>query len=152
MARMELTFTFKGDKKVLAKLKRTQAGLKDMKGPMRTVSKFLTHYYSQAFVSQGGVFGMPWPRLNRYYEVEKHKRYPGRPPLIATGRMQRGFKYQVFRNGTVIHNPTPYFKYHQSSAPRSRLPRRLMMAINSEVEFRVFSIINQYVRDQLRKA
>lgn len=152
MARVNTTVTITGDKAVLARLKRTEDGLADLSAPMGTLSKYLTRYYSQAFVSQGGVFDAPWPRLNPHYEVRKFKKYPGRPPLVKRGDMQRGFKADVGARSTVISNTAPYFKYHQSSAPRTKLPRRVMMAINDTVERQIFLIVNQYIRDQLRDA
>lgn len=148
--RTNLTVTITGDKAMIARLQKLDVSLLDMRTPMLTVSKFLTRYYSKAFVSQGGLFGKPWPRLNRQYEVQKAKEYPGRPPLIKIGKMQRSFTYGLAKNGTVIRNTANHFPYHQSSAPRKRLPRRVMMAINNSIEVQIYLIINQYVRSKVK--
>lgn len=58
-----------------------------------------------------------------------------RQPLV-TGHpdgMQFSFYANADANSVVIGNSQPYFKYHQSTAPRTRLPRRQMLGINDDV-------------------
>jgi hypothetical protein len=70
-----------------------------------------------------------------------------RAPL-TTGHpdgMQFSFVAQATANSVVISNTKPYFKYHQSTEPRRRLPRRQMLGINDDV----IDIVQQLVRAEV---
>lgn len=110
------------------------------------------YYANQGFNSQGGVFGSPWARLKTSTLLRKTKRYPGRPPLVATGAMRDSFTHVAGSQQVLIGNKVDYFKYHQSTAPRLRLPRRQMMGINVPISRMVKSTIEQEIRKKIRLA
>lgn len=144
---MQISVTVEGSAEAMAKLKKTSAGLADLSPAMKQVGTYLTNYFSgQAFASQGTVFGERWKRLNPMYEYYKDRQFPGQPILVRTGVMQRSFRAKSTANTTTITNKAPYFKYHQSDAPRKRLPRRVMMATNEAMRQQIYGIIGNYVR------
>lgn len=70
-----------------------------------------------------------------------------RTPLV-TGHpdgMQFSFYANATSNSVTIGNTKPYFKYHQSTAPRKHLPRRQMLGINEDV----ISIVRQLAQAEL---
>ena len=112
---------------------------------MRNIGRLASRYFSnQGFNSRGGVFGERWEPLNRAYAIAKARRFPGKPPLVATGAMRDGFFAKPRQSSVVIDNRAPQYKYHQSTAPRSKLPRRPMAAINDP--------IREIVRQELQKS
>lgn len=145
---MNISITVRGDKEVKAKLRRLGASIYDMKRAMQLIGRDVGNYFStQGFASQGGVFGSPWRQLNRRYAIRKAAEYPGRPPLVKTGEMKNSFEFEPGTNSVIIGNSSTHFKYHQSTLPRTRLPRRQMMGINEPVK----RIIRQHIQDEVRR-
>jgi hypothetical protein len=122
---------------------------------MRSIGQQAASYYSnEAFGSQGGVFGRPWPRLAQSTVRAKLKRYPAfvNLPLVASQTMKEGFTASYGRNQVVIGNSAPYFKYHQSSLPRHKLPRRQMIGINDPIRRIVRDAIKGDTERKIRNA
>jgi phage gpG-like protein len=139
-----------GDKEFLAKLKKLGPALNDFKRALTEVGDHLTSYYSnQAFASQGGVYGTPWARLAPSTQVfkAKHYRQYAAIPLIATGEMKKSFTSSPSEKSLTIANSAPYFKYHQSTEPRTKLPRRQMLGINSDVK----KVIKQVIEADIHR-
>lgn len=151
--RIEVT----NDKQVIAKLKRLGFDLKEFPEAMKEIGKALARYYSgPAFLSQGGVFGQKWASLSPAYQAYKAKEYRAFANSIlvrGTGAdsMQNEFEYVATKTEVVIGNRAPYFKYHQSAAPRTKIPRRQMMGVNDPVRDIVRDIIDEDVKKKLEK-
>lgn len=143
-----LTVEITGSDEELAKIRRLGDSFSDFSDAMRTVGDELVKYFSgQAFASQGGVYGDQWPELNPVYAQQKAKDYPGRPILVKTGEMQQNFVANTNSTSAEITNTSPQFIYHQSTAPRSKIPRRAMMEVNDDVH----NIIQQIFEDDVAK-
>lgn len=54
------------------------------------------------------------------------------PLLEKTGKMRNNFDDITRKTEAMIFNNTPYFRYHQSNKPRTKLPRRVMMKIDEK--------------------
>lgn len=144
----KVTIVIKGDKDVQLKLKRLGRSLHDFKHSMdRIGSKASDYFANQGFGSQGGVFNSKWSRLSPGYAAQKSKRYPGRPPLVATGAMQNSFEHKARPESVTVTNSSPYFKYHQSSLPRTKMPRRQTMGVNEPVR----RIVRQELQAEMRR-
>lgn len=65
----------------------------------------------------------------------------GRPVLVRTGQMQRKFDHQANSTSVTIGNTDPKFKYHQSSASRSKIPRRAVIGIYQGLDHEVRNTI-----------
>ena len=150
---LSMSITISGTKKTQEKLKRLGSSLYDFKGAMGEIGAEGAKYYSnQAFASQGGVFGGRWASLSPRYAAIKAVLYPGRPMMVRTGKMQDSFTYAASSKEVLIGNSAPQFKYHQSTAPRSKMPRRAMMGVNDPVRKMVRTIIEADVRKKMRAA
>jgi phage gpG-like protein len=149
MLSMEIRIS--GSKEFRKKIDKFGDSLLDLREPMTKVGeKAATYYANQGFLSQGGVFGAKWAPLSARYAAKKAKLYPGRPPLVRTGRMVGAFSYAADNNSVLVTNKMPYFKYHQSTAPRSKIPRRATMGINSAIKTIVRDIVQQEIEKRLR--
>jgi phage gpG-like protein len=144
-----------GYQRTIKKLQMVGSGLHNFYGAMTEIGGELSNYYSgQVFDSQGAVLGVPWPTLAASTVLYKRKYYPryATTPLIRTGVMRDSFRSRASARKVVIDNPTPYFKYHQSTAPRSKIPYRPMMGINQDVRNIVKKIIEADIRRKIEAA
>lgn len=148
-----MTIKITGTRKVQDRLKRLGSSLYEFKGAMGEIGSEGAKYYSnQGFASQGGVFGGRWAALSPRYAAVKSKLYPGRPPLVQSGKMQNSFTFVASSKEVLIGNKAPYFKYHQSTLPRNKMPRRQTMGINDPIRKMVRSIIESDVKKKMRTA
>ena len=122
MAGFGLEFIANGTTEVAAMFMDAGDRGKNLNKPLQDSSKTLLKTFDMNFDSQGNTLGAPWkPRLEPY----------GWPLLQKTGLMRHGFGAAFGTDFVTLYNGAPYFKYHQSSAPRkTRLPRRVMMKID----------------------
>ena len=149
MIQMQIKIT--GTKQLKQKLTRLGSSLYDLRNSMGKIGNEAAKYYSnQGFNSQGGVFGTTWSPLARRTLARKTKRFPGRPPLVATGKMRDGFTYVASARQVVIGNKMDYFKYHQSTLLRTRLPRRQTMGINAPIKNMIRDIISAEVKGKIQ--
>lgn len=152
---LTVTITVKGGDKVNSKLKRLGSSLYNFSDAMKLIGQQAGDYYSnQAFNSQGGVFGSPWPALSPRTLAAKIKLYPqfANVPLVATGTMKDSFEATTTRQSVVISNTAPYYKYHQSTLPRRKIPRRQMAGINAPIKRIVKMIIQDDIKKKIRTA
>ena len=148
---MQISIKVKGSKEMVAKLNKLGIRLKDMSFAMGEIGAEAARYYSnQGFLSQGGVFGNKWKTLDRIYALRKAQKYPGRSPLVATGKMRDSFTFTASKNSVLVGNKMDYFKYHQSTKKRSRMPRRPMMGINDPIRQIVRDMITKDIKKKIR--
>lgn len=151
---MNISVTVTGDKELMAKLDRLDLALHNWSKPLTTIGDDLIRYYRDTvFNSMGGVLGAPWAKLapSTVAAKAKHYRQYSAVPLMATGQMRDSFRAEATKNALAITNEMPYFVYHQSSAPRTRLPRRQMMGINPDLKSLIQKIIKDYVVEQIER-
>jgi hypothetical protein len=114
----------------------------------------LHDYSNDVYASQGAVLGVRWPALSSATTKYKAKNYSqyATTPLIRTGLMKQSYKYKASPVGVVISNDAPYFKYHQSTEPRSKIPYRPTMAINEPVKLIIKTIIEADIKAKMELA
>jgi phage gpG-like protein len=144
ISKAPITITIEGANRISIDLGKLAAQLSDLSPAMKESGDYLTGFYSgEVFASRGGVIGKPWPSLTPSYAVWKAEQFPGRPPLIRTGEMNRSFKYEFGAVHARIFNTAKYFDAHQQGT--RRVPARVMMALDLQRARRVQTIINNYV-------
>lgn len=150
---LELDLEIKGVKEVTKMLTNVGLDVRDLKGAMADVGDHAKKYFGgQVFASRGGVLGQTWPRLSPSYAARKAKRYPGRPVLVRTGLMQRSFTSTPSNMSVTIGNDAPWFKYHQSSAARTKIPRRVMIGIYNGMQEDVTGIIATALAKKIKRS
>ena len=148
---LQVRVTVSGDSSFLQRVGRV-ISTGDFSKPLKEIGDELVSYYSgQVFASQGGVLGDPWARLAPATMLYKSKHYTAYAaiPLIATGTMKNSFQPTVTSRQLTIGNTAPYFMYHQSSAPRTKLPRRQMLGVNDDVKQIIKQIITRDLNSKL---
>lgn len=149
---MQVTITITGNKQVKTKMKKLGTSLLDFSDAMKLIGKEVGQYYqNEAFNSQGGVYGRAWQKLSPKTVAAKARLYPQytNVPLVATGTMRDSFTSVSSKSTVIISNKSPYYKYHQSTAPRTIMPRRKMAGINEPVKAIVKRLIEHDIKRKL---
>jgi len=152
---LAISITVKGDKEILKKLKSLGDSINDHKEAMREIGKEAAKYYSTiGFSDKGRPWGEPWPDYSPAYRRYKEKKYgySGKPNLIATGTMKDSFYARETANSVTIGNSSPFYKYHQSTAARKKIPRRPMAGINGSIKRMVKDILREELMKKIEAA
>lgn len=141
-----VTISIEGAEEAVRKLQGTSSAVTGMQPVMGEIGKYLTRFFSsEVFASRGSIIGEPWPALNARYAVQKAKRYPGRPPLVRTGVMQRSFAFVTGATFARVTNTDRKFNYHQSDEPRSKMPQRVMMKVDEARAREIARMIEAFI-------
>lgn len=132
---MYLRFSISGQVQLSRVLLNVSNAVKDWTPALEKSAEDLIEVFSyDVFESEGAAIGEPWDPLSAAYAKRKEKLYPGTGILEASGLMRDSFTRLIDSTSLKIGNAAEYFKYHQSSAPRtSRLPRRIMMQLTLDL-------------------
>lgn len=134
---MRLSFEVEGVQEAIRELDLRGKKAKNLSRPLKQSSDYIMERIKQNFEGAGSLYGK-WPR--------RKKAYPWRM-LQKSGAMRDGFRSRVSSTQAEISNTQPYFKYHQSRAPRKYLPRRVMMAIQEQEAREVTRIFHRHIMD-----
>lgn len=147
---MSYVITVQGSSELAAKLSKFGVAILDLSDSMDKTGSYLTRFFSgEVFASRGQVIGKPWPALNPNYAVFKARAFPGRPPLIRTGLMNRSFKYKSTKLTTSLWNEAEYFNYHQEGRG---VPERVMMLVDDKRERAVVQFVADDIGAKMRAA
>lgn len=150
---LHVTISIKGDQEVMNKVKKLGDTMLHLKPAFDVIGKQARNYYATIGITdRGRPWGQEWRGYSKAYQEWKQRHYHGRPMMIVTGRLERSFDWQADENSVRIFNTAPYFKYHQSSAERHRLPRRQMMGINAPIKRIVGEAISDEITRKIRNA
>lgn len=137
---MDIEFSIEGEKQFSRRLLIVADGVTDFTTPLEEIGSELQKTFQLNFGQEGGLFGgwaprkdnNPWPILDK------------------SGLMKSSFEQKVDGNSLILFNPVPYFKYHQSNKPRTRLPRRVMMRIDNERKEFIVKAFQKYLVSLIR--
>jgi hypothetical protein len=155
MLKMEVHIT--GLNEQVARLRGLNVALLNNTVALAAAGKAVALYFSNdVFATQGGALGVTWPTLATSTIKQKAKHFPQYQgtPLIRTGKMKSmdSFKIEASPTEVKITNTAPYFKYHQSSAPRTKLPRRQVMGVNEQVRVIVREVVAADIKTKVEVA
>ncbi len=149
---IKIELRINGDKETVARLKKAGVQLNDFSEEFKSLSNPLLDYFSNSvFETEGQIFGEPWPKLKPEYEFRKRVVFPGAGILVASGDMKKAYRARSSSDFLQVYNPTEYFKYHHSDAPRtSKLPRRIMLKFDEERIKMIISTIEEGLFRRIR--
>lgn len=148
---LNVSIKMEGGEAVAAMLGKLGLDMKDLRGAMHDVGTNATTFFSgNVFASRGSVIGERWAPLNARYAVHKARRWPGRPPLVRTGLMQRSFRSTASSMHVTITNAAPYFRYHQSAEARHKIPRRVMLKLTDRVVSDAKALVAKSLADKIK--
>ncbi len=142
---MQISWSIQGEKQLVRNIKQIGDEIKNWEPAFKQAAENLQKIFSDdVFRTEGGVIDEKWNPLKPRYLAQKLKDgYPG-DTLVKTGRMQNAFQYLVKSDYAEVWNSTQYFKYHQSSEPRKKLPRRVMMKLGSKQKEMIVKVFHLY--------
>lgn len=143
----QISFTIQGEKQLSRRLEIMTDGIKDFSDPFKKTAEYLVDAFKQSFDYQGSNIGVAWPPLKDSTLKQKAKNYPGAPMLVRTGAMKGAFQQSYSTDYAKVWNSVmgDYFKYHQSNEPRSKIPRRQMMALNDNIKENIVKFFHEYI-------
>lgn len=143
-----INLTVQGDKEFIAKLRKFGVSVLDLSDSMDETGSYLTRFFSgEVFASRGQVFGKPWASLNDNYAAFKARTFPGRPPLIRSGLMNRSFKHKSTKLTASLWNEAKYFDYHQEGRG---VPERVMMHVDEKRERTIVGFIAEDISGKMK--
>lgn len=129
-----LSGTLEGGQELSRKFIKMPDNISNWKAPLFRSGREVMVSIEQNYAARGAVFGERWvPRKDN----KPH------PLLEKTGRMRRSFHPRMGPDYVEISNSAEQFRYHQSIAPRKKIPRRLMMKLD---EIRRRFIVREFQR------
>lgn len=146
----DINVTVTGDKELVRKLNAFigSDGL-DLKRSMGASGLYLTRFFSgEVFASRGRVIGAPWAPLNASYARWKAQMFPGRPPLVKSGEMMRGFKHEADKRSVGLFNTADHFDFHQEGT--RHIPARVMMRVDQQRAARVVKYLVGDLTEQMQ--
>lgn len=148
-----VNITISGSKNVIKALQRFEGDLNDWTKEMNSIGDYLMDVYGrQAFDTEGAVFGDRWADLSPIYELWKAKVYAGRGILERSGRLRGGFVKNAGKTDLEIKNTVAYGVYHQSTAPRRKIPRRPFIGMTPTIEKKVIGFFVDGITGKIRRA
>jgi phage gpG-like protein len=140
-----LSWQIEGSKQLSRVLQGIGEGIKDWTPAFKeTADELAKVFANDVFTTQGAAIGESWKPLQPKYLAKKlADGYPA-DTLVRTGAMQGAFKTMFKADFAEVWNAIEYFKYHQSKAPRKKLPRRVMMKLGENQKQLVVKIFHTY--------
>lgn len=146
---LRLKFSLDGSLQLSRVLFTVSAAVQDWTPAFEKSGEDLVRFFSyDVFESEGEAIDETWSPLAKAYALRKEKKYPGMGILQATGTMRDSFMSQADSTSLKIWNAAEYFKYHQSSAPRTKLPRRVMMKLTENLREMVVKNFQTQFKEQ----
>lgn len=96
------------------------------------------------FKSNKSIFNLKgsglFPPLNEKYAAQKKKKFPASPIMVRSGRLRDSISgrpnadsiVRIGKLSLIMGTTVPYGIFHQSDAPRSRIPLRKFLFIGAE--------------------
>lgn len=131
-----------------AMLRRLEGQLSDWGQSMSNVGEDYKQYYeSVPFASRGSIYGQTWPDLHPGYKSWKADYYPGKPIMVLTGALQKGFYFVSTNEMIRLSNSVSYFEKHQFGID---VPQRVIMALTEERKRTATDIIKRDLDSKVR--
>lgn len=142
---LSITWSIEGEVQLARRLRIIANEIKDWTPAFQEAADRLKGIFSDdVFRTEGAIIGESWQPLKPKYLAQKVKAGFPASTLIKTGRMRESFVTEVASDHATIGNISPYFKYHQSKEPRTKLPRRIMMKLGNPQKEIVVKIFHTY--------
>lgn len=151
-----ISLTVEGDLVVDRVLQGIAGAASDLTPAWPAVVRAFQEITAKAFASEGGSTGAPWRPLAESTQRDRQRKGfpPAHPILQRTGALMRALTIGegafVSSSATSLRyivsaDAAGYFKYHQSTRPRTRLPRRAPVLLTADDRTALVHPIRLYV-------
>lgn len=134
---MGTSYILQNDAKFRAAIKKAGKRVEDLRLAFNLIAlDWLKSNRTQFTLKGSGLY----PPLSPDYAARKARQFPGAPILVASGRLRDSVTQkshfdniiEVGRQFLVMGTKTPYGIFHQSDAPRKKIPLRKFLFIGPE--------------------
>lgn len=153
----QLQFDVMGDQQVVRGFSRFAESVKDLSEPFKQIVQDFHEIEKKQFDSEGGYGSGGWqPLASSTIEQKQRQGWPLKI-MVRTGDLRDVMTggrsgYEDIQPLELKIMMLAYGKYHQSTAPRTKLPRRPLIELTESDKTRWTKIIHQYLVDESRKA
>lgn len=152
-ALLNLSFEVEGEVQLNRALGVLMARTNDLSTVWPGVRDVLIEEAAAQFGSEGSHGGTPWPALSPPYAAWKAAHYGQKPILVRTGALKTSLTaagsgdmlFQPGRTGMSWGTHVSYSVYHQSPAPRRRLPRRPMVMLTETAKREIPRLVQAHL-------
>ena len=147
MQGFRLKWTIEGVPELSRILMTTVRKLSDLKLPLWKSSKLILADVEENFETEGRLVGGWKPLAPSTVAGRMREGYGGEHPILQkTGALRKSFYSTVFNTKAFISASSPYFAFHQSRKPRTRLPRRAMLVLTDRTKQNIVEEFHKFVR------
>lgn len=154
-----ISFDIDGDRELSRKLHGMLGAVSDWSPVWKTIStdwsttmarKFDTEGAHEAGTAADGTPNPAWAPLSAKYAAWKRRQYPGMGILQRTGKLRKAAvdpATTITPTSLRLTVGSPYAIYHQSSRPRTKLPRRAFASLTAKQKSRWVKAFRDRIHD-----
>ena len=141
----ELKFTVEGVPELHRVLGLTSRKVSNFKVPLTKASGFIMSDVQTNFDTQGALSG-GWQPLTAGTIAGRIRAGFGASPILQrTGALRKSFYSFVDEKKALVSSRSPYFAYHQSRMPRTKIPRRVMLILTENTKQNIVEAFHKFL-------
>jgi phage gpG-like protein len=141
----ELKFTVEGVPELHRVLGLTSRKVSNFKVPLTKASGFILSDVQTNFETEGALSG-GWQPLTAGTIAGRIRAGFGASPILQrTGALRKSFYSFVDEKKALVSSRSPYFAYHQSRMPRTKIPRRAMLILTENTKQNIVEVFNKFL-------
>jgi phage gpG-like protein len=142
----ELKFSVEGIPELHRVLGLTHAKLTNFKIPLNKSAGFILSDVQRNFDTEGALTGGWKPLSEGTIKQRVREGFGAGPMLQRTGALRKSFYSYVDEKRALVSSHSPYFAYHQSRMPRTKIPRRVMLILSESTKQNIVQEFNKFLR------
>jgi len=141
-----LRFTVEGVPELSRILFGEMKKVENLKEPLQIAARYIRQDVETNFITEGGLVGGWAPLTDSTIRGRERGGWGAHPILQRSGALRRSFYSLVDEKKAIISSSSPYFVYHQSRQPRTRLPRRAMLVLVENTRQNIVEAFHKFLR------
>jgi phage gpG-like protein len=141
----ELKFTVEGISELHRVLGLTSQKVGNFKVPLTRASGFILSDVQTNFDTQGALSGGWQPLTAGTIAGRVRAGFGASPILQRTGALRKSFYSFVDEKKALVTSRSPYFVYHQSRMPRTKIPRRAMLILTENTKQNIVEAFHKFL-------
>ena len=147
-----LKFTVEGIPELHRILGMTYRKVENFKVPLKKAADLILSDVQTNFDTEGGLAGSvtgggKWQALKEGTIAGRIREGYGAGPILQrTGALRKSFYSLVNEKQALVTSRSPYFAYHQSRMPRTKIPRRVMLILREDTKRNIREVFQKFLR------
>ena len=142
-----LKFIIEGIPELSRVFKTLSNRLSDFREPLEKSAQLVLTDVDYNFSTEGSLSGGWQPLARSTVKGRLREGFGGEHPILQrTGRLRGSFSSRVTATKAVITSDSPYFVYHQSRQPRTKIPRRAMLLLTERTKQNIVQEFHSFLR------